>query len=165
MSFSIIVAQSHNGVIGKNNEIPWKLSADLRRFKTLTLGHPVVMGRKTYESILGRLGKPLPERENIILTRQKDFSAPNCKVINNLAEISQLAEKKEVFIIGGAEIYNLALPKTQRVYLTLVETEVNGDAYFPNLEENEWQLVSSEKHLADEKNDYEYEFRIYDRKK
>lgn len=165
MSFSIIVARSRNGVIGKNNELPWRLSSDLKRFKTLTVGHPVVMGRKTYESILVRLGKPLPERENVILTRQKDFSAPGCLVINNLAEIENLAKGKEVFIIGGAEVYQLTLPKTDKVYLTLVETEVDGDAFFPPLEESAWQLIKQEKHLADEKNDYNFEFRIYERKK
>ncbi|MFH1170479.1 MAG: dihydrofolate reductase [Candidatus Vogelbacteria bacterium] len=165
MSFSIIVAQARNGVIGEKNELPWRLSGDLKRFKALTLGHPVVMGRKTYESILARIGKPLLDRENIILTRQKDFSAPGCLVINNLSEIEMKARDQEIFIIGGEEVYRLALPKTDKIYLTLIEAEVDGDAYFPKLEEMEWKLIREEKYPADEKNDYDSTFRIYERKK
>ena len=165
MSFSIIVAQARNGVIGKKNSLPWRLLGDLKRFKALTLRHTVVMGRKTYESILARLGKPLPERENIILTRQKDFSAPGCLVINNLSEIEAKARDQEIFILGGEEVYKLALPKTDKIYLTLIQAEIDGDAYFPKLEETEWKLISEEKHSADEKNDYDSAFRIYERKK
>lgn len=165
MSFSIIVAQARNGVIGKKNELPWRLSGDLKRFKALTLGHPVVMGRKTYDSIIARIGKPLPDRENIILTRQKDFAAPGCLVINDLSEIEARARDQEIFILGGEEVYKLALPKVSKVYLTEIEAEVDGDAFFPKLEESEWKLISEESYPADEKNDYDSKFRIYERKK
>lgn len=165
MSFSIIVAQARNGVIGKKNELPWRLSGDLKRFKALTLGHSVVMGRKTYDSIIARLGKPLPDRENIILTRQKDFIAPSCLVINDLSVIETRTRDQEIFIIGGEEVYKLALPKVSKVYLTTIEAEVDGDAYFPKLEASDWQLISEESYSADEKNDYHSKFRIYERKK
>lgn len=163
MSISIIVARSKNGVIGHENNIPWKLSSDLKRFRTLTAGHPVVMGRKTYESIFARLGKPLPDRENIILTRQTDFTAPGCLVIHDWNIIKKRGESEEIFVIGGAEIYKLALPDTQIVYLTTVKTSLSGDTFFPTLNQNEWGLIRSEDFIADEKNEYPHIFEVYKR--
>ncbi|MFE4115797.1 dihydrofolate reductase [Priestia sp. YIM B13448] len=158
---SFIFAMDKNRLIGKGNSLPWHLPADLKFFKQVTSGHPVVMGRKTHESI----GKPLPGRENIILTRNISYDSEGCTVLNSISDIEDMAkkEKEEVFIIGGAEIYKLAFPIADRLYITTIDEEFEGDTYFPEFNESEWRLVSREKGLKDEKNPYDYYFTIYER--
>jgi dihydrofolate reductase len=159
---SMVVAMSQNRVIGKNNQLPWHLPADLKHFKHLTMGHPIIMGRKTYESI----GKPLPGRDNIILTRDASFEAPGCIVvtsINEALESADLEDLKEIFIIGGTQIYQALLPRVERIYLTLVHHHFDGDAFFPELDKKIWLEKICVNHLADEANPYPYSFLIYER--
>ena len=147
---------AQNRVIGINNQLPWHLPADLRHFKGVTSGHAILMGRKTFESI----GRPLPNRQNIILTRDRGFSAAGCDVIHDVAE---LARFNDVFIIGGSSIYTLLWPQITRLYLTLVHADVAGDAHFPEIDFLQWHEVSREDHVADEKNDYDYSFLLLER--
>lgn len=164
MLVSAIVATAHNNVIGKDNQIPWYLPADLKYFKKTTLNHHIIMGRNCFESI----GKPLPKRTNIILTRNPYYVASNCLVVNSLKEAIEIAfynGEEEVFIIGGAQIYNQSLSMWDRLYLTEVDLEAEGDVFFPNINLNEWDLSSEEKHDADEKNKFPYTFKVFDRKK
>ncbi len=152
---SIIVAVSENNVIGKENGLPWKLSADLKRLKALTMGHHILMGRKTWES----LGKPLPGRTNVVITTQKDYSAPGATVVNSLEEaLTVSGGDNEIFIFGGAEIFKKALPWVNKVYLTRVHAKIDGDAFFPKLELLEWKIVDIHDYKADEKNEYDYSF-------
>ena len=141
---SIIVAMSENRVIGKDNGLPWRLSEDLKRFRILTMGHPVIMGRKTFESI----GKPLPGRTNIVITRNREWHSTDVLVCSSIEEALQLANRQpgsqEIFICGGGEIYQQALSRTQRIYLTLVEQVVEGDVYFPVLEADGFKEISRE---------------------
>ncbi len=156
---SIIVATSLNNVIGKNNDLPWYLPDDLKHFSKITKGHTVIMGRKTYESIFKRLGKPLPERKNIIITRNKDFSAPNCFVFNDTqALLKEFSKDEEVFIIGGAEIYKSFLPFTDKIYLTQINTTCDGDVFFPEIKQGEWKEISNENNPVDEKHKYDFSF-------
>lgn len=158
---SIVVAASTNNVIGKQGKLPWKLSDDLKRFKQLTMGKPIIMGRLTWESI----GRPLPERQNIVVTRQADYAARGCDVVASPAEALAVADDAdETMIIGGSQIYSLFLPMANRLHITRVLAEVDGDAHFPDLEEDTWQLVSSEEHEADASNQYPFAFMVYDRK-
>jgi dihydrofolate reductase len=158
---SAIAAMSENHVIGDHNELPWYLPADLKHFKTLTTGHPILMGRKTYESI----GMPLPNRTNIILTRNPDFKAPECLVVQSIEEAVERASTNhdEIFIIGGADVYKQLLPTVDRLYLTIVHYTFEGDAYFPEINPSEWKESSRIRHEADDDNDYAYSFVIYDR--
>ena len=157
---SIIVAASMNNVIGVQGELPWRLSDDLKRFKALTMGKPIVMGRLTWESI----GRPLPGRQNIVITRQAGFSAEGCDVVDSPASALAIAgDAEEVMIIGGGQIYDLFLPKAGRLYLTRVQTEIDGDALFPPIEESEWKLMGSESHAASEANEFAYQFLTYER--
>lgn len=159
---SAIAAMAEDRVIGKDNQMPWHLPADLKHFKTTTNGHPVLMGRKTFESI----GKPLPNRTNIIITRDASYSAPDCLIVTSAEAALSMAleqEMTEVFVIGGAEIYKQLLPQIQRLYLTLIHHKFEGDTYFPELLADEWREVSREKHLADEKNKYDYSFVLLER--
>ncbi|TAH17651.1 MAG: dihydrofolate reductase [Cytophagales bacterium] len=166
MRISIIAAKSINHVIGKNNQLPWRLPADLQYFKQITLHHHILMGRKTFESI----GKPLPQRTSIILTRDKEFSKQfineaNIFVVDSLEKgiaIAQKHSENELFIIGGAETYLLAMPFADRLYITEVQTQIDGDAFFPAID-TYWQEITREKHLKDEKNLYDYDFVVYDR--
>ena len=153
----IIVATSKNKVIGNNNELIWKLSSDLKRFKELTTGHPVVMGRKTYESI----GKPLPNRRNIIITRNLEYEVNGCEVVYSLEE-ALLLTNNDCFIIGGGEIYKQSLEVADKIYLTLVHKDFEGDTTFPELGK-EWATIDTKDFDADEKNDYDYSFIEYDR--
>jgi dihydrofolate reductase len=152
---SLIVAAAENGAIGKDNQLLWHLPDDLRLFKRLTTGHAIVMGRKTYESI----GRPLPNRESVILTRQTGYDLPGATVVATLEEA--LAGREDVFVIGGAEIYRLALPVTDRIYLTEVHTRIEGDAFFEI--PAGWKEVSREHHPADEKHAYSFDFVVLDR--
>lgn len=159
---SIIVAVSKNGVIGKNNEIPWYLPDDLKHFAKITTGHTVVMGRKTFESIVKRIGKPLPNRKNIILTSQKDFQAPDCVVKSSVSEVLEIIPKdEEVFIIGGVKVYEDFLPFADKLYITEVDIDSDGDIKFPEYKKEDWIEISSEDHKKDEKNDYDFTFKIY----
>lgn len=164
MIISAIAAVSKNGVIGKNNDVPWYLPADIKFFKSTTLNHHVIMGRKTLESIVN----PLPKRTNIVLTRDLFFVATNVVVAHTMDEALDFAEQngeEEVFILGGAEIYKLSMPYLDKLYLTEVDTEVpDGDTFFPEVDWKEWKLLSQSPHQPDEKNEFAYNFKIYERK-
>ena len=154
---SLIVAVSTNNVIGADGDLPWRLSDDLKRFKVVTMGKPIVMGRKTHESI----GRPLPGRQNIVITRQNDFNADGCDVVQSTAEAVEVAGgADEVMVIGGSQIYATFLPLADRIYLTRVHTEVDGDAFFPPLDGAEWRESASESYEADDSNDYYTSFVI-----
>lgn len=162
---SLLAALSENYVIGSKNSIPWHLPKDLKRFKKLTLGHPVVMGRKTYESI----GKALPGRTNILLSRQKDCETPkDCLRAFSLKEALALAreegEESEIFIIGGGAIYREALLLSDRMYLTWVHSQIEGETFFPTPQWEDWEEVERKLHRADEKHKYDFSFCIYQRK-
>jgi len=166
VKLSMIVAVAQNRVIGRNNALPWYLPNDLKYFKQTTMGKPVIMGRKTYESI----GKPLPGRTNIVITRQSDYHPKGVKVVSSVAEARDLAEsvclidgQEEAMIMGGAEIYTLALPDCDRLYLTEVHAEVEGDAWFPEYDKSEWEEVAREDFAAEGPNPYNYSFVVYDR--
>ena len=158
---SIIVAASTNNVIGVQGELPWKISDDLKRFKQLTMGKPIVMGRLTWESI----GRPLPGRQNIVITRQPGFSAEGCDVVDSpVAALEVAGDAEEIMIIGGGQIYDLFLPKAGRLYITRVHTEIEGDAFFPAIEADSWELVDREAFSASERNEFPFEFRTYERR-
>jgi dihydrofolate reductase len=168
ITLSIIVAAARNGVIGKDNSLPWHLPEDLRYFKAVTTGKPVVMGRKTFESI----GRPLPNRTNIVITRNPEWVAEKVLVVNSLSAAIAEAKKvlsqqdnsaMEVMIIGGAEIYKTALPLADKIYLTWIDRDVDGDAKFPELSPSEWQLIS--RVSGDPEASEIHEYRIYERKK
>ncbi|PQA60506.1 dihydrofolate reductase [Siphonobacter curvatus] len=148
----LVVAVAENGAIGKDNQLLWHLPDDLKQFKKLTSGHTVVMGRKTYESI----GKPLPNRTNVIITRNENYEAPGCIVVSSLEEA--IRTESDVYIIGGAEIYQQALPLTDRIHLTEVQASVEGDTFFPKLDSAEWHELSRETHPTDEKHTYAFDF-------
>jgi dihydrofolate reductase len=161
MNVSIIVAVSRNLVIGKDNQLIWKLSADLKRFKALTTGHTIIMGRKTFDSI----GKPLPDRTSIVITRQKDYKIEGCIVVNSLEEaLEKSSDQEEVFVIGGGAIYKEALAKANKIYYTKVHNNFEGDTFFPVLDLKEWESVNREDRLPDEKNEIPYSFIDYKRK-
>lgn len=151
---------SKNRVIGCNNQLPWHMPADLKRFKQLTLNKTVIMGRKTFESI----GHALPDRENIIITHQKDYSANHCKIAHSLKDALSLSSHQDVFIIGGQTIYEQALSIANQLFITLIDETISGDTFFPEIQKEKWQLISNEKHERDEKNQYAYEFLIYQKK-
>ncbi|MCH5334837.1 MAG: dihydrofolate reductase [Alistipes sp.] len=158
---SIIVAVASNGVIGDNNGLLWHIGEDMRYFKRVTSGHPVVMGRKTYES----LGRPLPGRDNVVITRS-DIEIEGCRVAHSLAEaVAPFAADAEVFIIGGAQIYAEALPVADRLYITRVGREYKGDTSFPEYDESCWRLVSAERFKCGEKFDAPFAFEVYERVK
>lgn len=158
MKISLICAMSENRAIGLNNQLPWHLPADLKHFKELTMGKPIVMGRKTFESI----GKALPGRKNIILTRNPDFQAENVEVLHSVSHIlEQYSNEAELCIIGGAEIYTLFLPHATHLFLTIVHTKIEGDAYFPEFSEKLWRLEKQDDFSADEKNQFSYSFMNY----
>lgn len=159
---SILVAMDKNRVIGVNNQLPWHLPADLQYFKRITMGNPIIMGRKTFDSI----GRVLPGRENVVLTRSENYSPPGCTIIHSVEEIKTLrAERKEeeLFVIGGAELFRQVLDFTDRLYITQIEAEFEGDTFFPEINLDEWNLISKEKGIKDEKNPYEYYFLMYER--
>lgn len=158
---SLIAAISRNGVIGKNNTLPWRLPADLQHFKKVTTGHCIITGRKNYEDI----GKPLPNRTNIIVTRQSGFSAPGCIVVHSLEEaLDQCSGEQEVFVIGGAVLYTHALPLADKLYITHVDADIDGDTYFPSIDWTEWQQTAKERKCADDNNPHDYVFAEYQRK-
>jgi dihydrofolate reductase len=165
-SVALIVAMASNRVIGRNNQLPWYLPNDLKYFKATTMGKPIIMGRKTYESI----GKPLPGRTNIVLTTNKNFSAEGVKVVHSVEQALSVADAvaalegaQEVMVIGGAEIYSLMLPTADRLYLTEVKAEVDGDAFFPELDWSAWQERGREDFAAEGPNPFDYSFVVFDR--
>lgn len=164
MIVSAIVATTENWVIGKDNEIPWYLSDDFKYFKKTTMRHHIIMGRKTYKSI----GRPLPKRTNIVLTRNPFYIIQNCLMANSIQQALEIAYdngEEEAFIIGGGNIYKESFSLLDRIYLTVVHTELEGDTFFPVLDKNEWQEVSSsERHSANEKNDFDFTFKVFERK-
>lgn len=153
-----IVAQARDRVIGNANDMPWYLPADLAHFKALTTGHTVIMGRKTFESIFARLGKPLPNRQNIVVTRNTSFSVDGAETAFSLEAAITLAKNETVFIIGGAQIYAQALPLVDTIYLTRIDADIEGDSFFPELSETDWRETKVEKHTKDAKNSYDYAF-------
>lgn len=158
---AIVVAMAEGGVIGERNHLPWYLPADLKHFKEITSGHTVVMGRTTFESILARLGKPLPNRRNVVLTRDRTFLHEGVETIHDVASIPKLAEP--VYVIGGAQVYAATLDMADTLYVTEVHARIQGDAHFPTLDSAKWREVSRERHAADEKNEYNYDFVVYER--
>jgi dihydrofolate reductase len=157
---SLIAAMSENRVIGIYNKLPWHLPADLRHFRRLTTGHPVIMGRRNYESI----GKPLPNRTNIVVTRNPDYRAAGCLVTHSLDDaMNSAGNDSEIFIIGGAEIYRQAFDRANRIFITLIHARIEGDTYFPEFEGPPWREISRERHERDENNPYSFSFLIYER--
>jgi dihydrofolate reductase len=160
--FSIIVAVAQNGAIGKDNALLWRLSSDLKLFKSLTTNHAVIMGRKTYDSI----GRPLPNRINVVISRQVDLILEGVFVVSSLKDALAFASKefpeKSLFVIGGGEIYRQALPSANRLFRTLVETTCDGDTFFPDLSD-EWHCVSRVHYLKDEKNEFDFWFETWEK--
>ncbi|MBC1984638.1 dihydrofolate reductase [Listeria booriae] len=157
---TFIWAQDKDGYIGKDNTMPWRLPADLQHFKKETNGHTIVMGRKTYESI----GKALPNRENLVLTRDPNYSLADAKVLHDKAEVLEIARDKQVYITGGAEIYRLFLEDADALVVTHVEAQCGGDTIFPELDWQNWCLVKREDGVRDEKNDLDYWYGWYEKK-
>ncbi|MCX7122055.1 MAG: dihydrofolate reductase [Gammaproteobacteria bacterium] len=158
MTISLIVAKSKNHVIGNNNQLPWHLPADLKHFKRVTMGKPIIMGRKTFESI----GKPLPGRRNIIISRDKTHMINGCDVFYSLEDaLSAVKAEPEIMIIGGANLFFQTQSIATTIYLTVIDAEFQGDAFFPALNHDVWQLTTEEKHFPDEKNLYSYRFQVW----
>ncbi|MES9994441.1 MAG: type 3 dihydrofolate reductase [Candidatus Thiodiazotropha sp.] len=157
---SLIAAVANNGVIGVDNSLPWRLPADLKHFKSLTMGKPIVMGRRTWESLPGIL----PGRRHIVVSRNPKYRAEGCELVYSVDEALQLAaEAAEIMIVGGGGLYRQMLPRADRLYLTLVEADVEGDAYFPEIDWSQWHQLSRESHAADERNPFAYSFVVLDR--
>ncbi|OGT27092.1 MAG: dihydrofolate reductase [Gammaproteobacteria bacterium RIFCSPLOWO2_02_FULL_42_14] len=162
MKLSLIAAVSSNRVIGNNNRLPWHLPADLKHFKNLTLGKPVIMGRKTFDSI----GKPLPNRRNIVISRDKNLVIAGCEIFYSIdSALQAVSSEPEVMIIGGANLYAQTIARADQLYLTIIDAKIDGDAFFPAWDKNQWQLISQERHEADEKNQYAYCFQMLFAKK
>lgn len=163
-TITLIVAAADNGAIGRDNGLPWHLPEDLKRFKRLTMGKPIVMGRKTYESI----GKPLPGRQNIVVTRDRGYRADGITVVHDvdgaLRAAGEAAEAAEIMIIGGAELFRLFLPRATRVHLTRVHADVDGDVHWPALDERDWRLVRRENHVADERHAHAMTFEVWEKR-
>jgi len=160
MIISIIVAMDKKGVIGLDGDLPWHLSADLKHFKAITMGKPLIMGRKTHESI----GRPLPGRKNIVLTHSQEFKTEGCTVVYSLEEaLIAAGEVDEVMIMGGSGIYDQSLASADRLYLTEVHADVNGDVYFPEFDRSEWVEIEREDYSTDDKNNFDYSFVVMER--
>ncbi|WP_243290802.1 dihydrofolate reductase [Bacillus sp. FJAT-47783] len=160
---SFLVAMDRNRLIGKDNDLPWHLPADLKYFKEVTMGHKIVMGRKTYESI----GRPLPGRENIVLSTNPEYEAEGCKVFHSIENFLHFAKEhrdEELFVIGGAVIFNRLFDKADRLYITEIDETFDGDTYFPHFNKSEWNLLSEKEGTMDEKNIYPHRFLVYERK-
>jgi dihydrofolate reductase len=169
MIISLIAALTENRVIGKNNDLPWHLPDDMKFFMKTTKGHAVIMGRKNYDSLPPKF-KPLKDRFNIVVTRQSDLHAPGTVAVHSLDDAFAQAKKydnpnDEIFVIGGAQIYTLAMPVANRLYLTEIKTTLDGDTHFPAFDSQEWKEISRKHHPADEKHLYAFDFVIYERKK
>ena len=161
MKVSIIAAMARNGAIGKDNTLMWHLPADLKHFREKTMGRPIIIGRKTYES----LGKALPGRINIVVSRKRGYKAPGCLTAGSVEHaINLVRDHDEVFIAGGGEIYRQALPLADRMLITIIEHDFDGDTFFPEFDESDWEVVNEIRYEADEKNKYPMLFRTYIRK-
>jgi dihydrofolate reductase len=160
-SVSLIVAMARNGAIGRGNAMPWHLPADLKRFKALTLGKPILMGRRTYQAI----GRALPGRDNLVLTRARDWRAEGVTAVHSVGEaLQRSASSAELAVIGGAEVYQLTLPLAERIYLTQVLADVEGDTFFPEFSRSEWREVESSDYGADERHAYGMKFVTLERR-
>jgi dihydrofolate reductase len=162
MLLSLIVAATTNNVIGKNNDLPWRLPNDMKYFKNTTWGMPVIMGRKTFESMT----EPLAGRTNIVITRQTNWKPDGAVVVNKLSDalfVAKDADSKEVFVIGGGEIFKEAIKKADRIYMTRIHTIIDGDAFFPEIDEKKWKLVSKRDCFADEKHKFDYSFEVWEK--
>lgn len=159
-----VAAYSLNRVLGHKGKLPWHLPKDLRFFREVTKGHPIIMGRPTFES----LGKPLPARTNIVITSKKDLKIPGCIVVHSLEEAIREAEKApgsdKIFIGGGGVVYGEAMPYVDQMYLTLIHGTFEGDAFFPEFKESEWKLISEEKHHKDAEHAYDFDFLVFERR-
>lgn len=165
MRTSIIAAVAQNGVIGRGGQLPWRLPADLQRFKRITMGHTMIMGRRTWESI----GRALPGRRSIVVTRQTGYRIADETVtiadgLDAALELAAAAGETEAFIVGGGELYRAALPKAERLYYTRVRANVDGEIYFPSINWDAWHRTESEEHGADEKNEHPFTFEVYERR-
>lgn len=159
---TMIAAAAENNALGKDNDLVWHLPDDFKRFKELTTGHHIIMGRKTFESF----PKPLPNRTHVVITRKKNYKKEGAVVVNSLEEALELAkEDRQPYIIGGGEIYRLALPEADRIELTRVHGTFEADAFFPEIDENNWKLVSSTFHPKDERHQYAFTYLTYERAK
>ncbi|MEC7875210.1 MAG: type 3 dihydrofolate reductase [Pseudomonadota bacterium] len=161
MQLSIIVAMDKNRVIGKDGTLPWHISSDLKNFKKITMGKPILMGRKTHESI----ARPLPGRENIILTKNQNYFSEGCVVKNNLDEVFSYCEKvTELMVMGGATLYEQTLDKAEKLYVTEVRASIDGDTFFPEYDPDQWTEIAKDSFKADENNEYDYSFTVLERK-
>ncbi|TGB04587.1 dihydrofolate reductase [Halobacillus salinus] len=159
---SFIFAMDKNRLIGKDNDLPWHIPNDFKFFKDMTIGKTIIMGRKTFESF----GKPLPEREHIVITSNKEYNREGCTIIHSIDEILEMENNqpdKEWFVIGGTVLFEKMLPYADRMYLTYIDHEFEGDTHFPEFEESQWKMVSETKGEKNEQNPYDYYFRIYER--
>ena len=162
MTISCIVAIAKNNVIGKDNDMPWHLPADLAYFKQTTLDHHIILGRKNYEAI----GRPLPKRTNVLVTRDKEFACSNCVVVHSIEDallVAKEAGETEAFIIGGGNIYEQSQSYWDKLYLTEIDLDVNGDVFFPKVNWDHWQLLEESYHEKDDKNPYNYSFKVFKR--
>ena len=160
MIISLIVAMDHNGVIGNNGTLPWRLSSDLQHFKKITMGKPIIMGRKTHESI----GRPLPGRDNVVISRDKNYQAKNCTVLHSLECVyAKYHDNDEIMIMGGADLYQQTLDKARRIYLTEVHADLEGDTYFPKYDKEQWKEIERLDFKSDEKNEHDYSFVILEK--
>lgn len=166
MIVSLIAAMASNRVIGRNNDLPWHLPDDMKYFMQTTTGHHCIMGRKNYDSIPAKY-KPLPQRTNLVVTRQKNLHAPGCTVVGSIDEALKIAAgsgETEAFVIGGAEIYQLGLPHAHRIYLTEIDAAIAGDTYFPAFDHTAWQETSRKHHAADARHAFAFDFVVYEKK-
>lgn len=158
---SLIAAMAHGRVIGNDNKIPWRLPAEMKWFKATTMGKPILMGRKTYESI----GRPLPGRHNIVLTRNENYTAEGCTVVHTIDEaIATAGNEKEIMVIGGAYLYDQMLPIAGCLYLTFIDADIDGDSYFPPFNIEDWDVVQEDEFQANEKNPYDYRIVVLHRR-
>jgi dihydrofolate reductase len=163
MTVSMIAALARNGVIGKANDLPWHLPDDMKFFMQTTKGHHVIMGRKNYESLPEKF-RPLPNRTSIVVTRQHDYKAPGCIVVHQLEDGVKMAAKNgepELFIIGGSEIYKLAMPIADKLYLTEIDAEIEGDTFFPSYKKESWREISRQHHSSDDRHQFSFDFVVY----
>lgn len=161
----MVAAVAANLVIGKDNDLPWHLPDDMKFFMNTTKGHHVILGRKNYESLPAKY-KPLPNRTNILVTRQQDFEAPGCIIVHNVEDALRLTRERnevEAMVIGGAEIYRACLPYANRLYITEIQAEIEGDVYFPEFNRSEWREVSRQHHAIDERHAFAFDFVTYER--
>jgi dihydrofolate reductase len=160
MKTAFVVAMDEQGLIGRDNDLPWRLSADLQYFRRITMGKPILMGRKTHESI----GRALPGRQNIVVSSLADYQAEGCDVVNSIESALKLAaDADEIMVIGGSSLFEQMFDIVDKLYLTRVHAELEGDTWFPEWDKTQWQLISQESHPDDEKNDYAYSFEVYQR--